>query len=116
MKLLTAVLIFGGELLGIFLEIFFAGKFRNNGSFREITKYLLLSIPFFVVSFLLLLTGYIYGVRYYQKIWVITILSWSSIVLVEPVLNYFIFKEVPSGNTLIAGILAFSAILISIFG
>lgn len=116
MKVLALAAIFCGEFIGIFLEIFLANKFRAEGTFSEITKMLLFLIPFFIISFVLLLFGYIYGFRSYQKIWVVTIVSWSSIVLIEPFLNYILFHQAPSGNTLIAGAFALLAIFISIFG
>lgn len=116
MKFAVLAAIFGGEFIGVFLEIFLANKFRASGSFPHIFKNLLLLIPLFIISFFLLLLGYIYGFRAYQRIWVITIVSWSSIVLVEPVLNYFLFHELPSGNTLLAAILALAAIVVSILG
>ncbi|MFA4937078.1 MAG: hypothetical protein WC575_02180 [Patescibacteria group bacterium] len=114
MKYLVLAVIFVGEFLFIFLEIYFANKFKDSGTTAEVFKYLLLAIPFAVVFSLLILWGYIYGYRVFEKIWVITIISWSSILIIEPTLNYLIFKEVPAGNTLIAGGLAVAAIIISI--
>lgn len=114
MKLLILASIFLGELIGVYLEISLASKFETVGSFGEVGKFILLLTPLFVISFLLLLLGYIYGYRSFNKIWIITIVSWSSILLVEPILNYFIFNELPQGRILISGILAIVAIVISI--
>ncbi|MFH1112166.1 MAG: hypothetical protein V1712_03840 [Patescibacteria group bacterium] len=114
MKYLVLAAIFVGEFLFIFFEIFLANKFKDGGTSSEVFKYLLLVVPFAVVFSVLILWGYIYGYRVFEKIWVITIISWSSILIIEPALNYLIFKEVPAGNTLIAGGLAVAAIVISI--
>lgn len=115
MKFIILLFIFLGEFIGIALEIILASKFRSSENFPEILKWLIFLIPFFVLSFVLLLIGYIYGYRYFQKIWIITIVSWSSIVLIEPILNYLIFKELPQGKIIFSGVLALAAIAISIF-
>jgi hypothetical protein len=114
MKLLILILIFLGELIGVYLEIALASKFKVNGSFSDILRFLFLLSPIFIICFSILLIGYIYGYRSFNKIWVVTIVSWSSILVVETLLNYFIFYELPRGKTLIGGILAIAAIVISI--
>ncbi|GEM_PF-3555848 len=114
MKLVILASIFLGEFIGVYLEISLASKFKALGSFSEIGKFILLLTPLFIISFILLLFGYIYGYRNFNKIWVITVVSWSSIILVESTLNYFIFNELPRGKTLISGVLAIVAIVISI--
>ncbi len=103
-----------GELLFIFLEIFFANKFKDTDFASQITTYLLLIASMVVAFSILILWGYIYGYRTFEKIWVITIISWSSILVIEPLLNYFIFKELSAGKTLVARLLAVSAIIISV--
>lgn len=115
MKFIIILFIFLGEFIGIALEIILANKFRASENFPEILKWLIFLIPFFVLSFVLLSIGYIYGYRHFQKIWIITIVSWSSIVLIEPILNYLILKELPQGKIIVSGLLALSAIAISVF-
>ena len=112
-KTLALVGIFLGELIGVGLEITLADKFRTE-NLREILRFLILISPLFIVCLLLLLLGYIYGFRSFQKIWIVTIVSWSSIILIEPIFNYFIFHELPSNKTWVAGVFALTAIVISI--
>lgn len=109
---LAAIVI--GEFLFIFFEIFFASKFKDAGSTSQIVTYLLWAAPVAAIFSGLILWGYIYGYRTFEKIWIITIISWSAILVIEPLLNYFIFKELPAGKTLVAGLLAVAAIVISI--
>ncbi len=97
------------------MEIILTDKFRSGGNAGQIFKTLVLLIPLFVLCLALILLGYIYGYRSFQKIWVITIVSWSSIILVEPALNYIIFKEAPSGRTLWAALLVVCAIFLVVF-
>ena len=113
MKFLILFLIFLGEAIGVYLEIDLASKFKVNGSFGDILRYVLILSPVLILCLVLLLFGYIYGYRNFQKIWVVTIISWSSIVVVETFLNYLILHEIPKGRTLIGGILAIPAIVIS---
>lgn len=114
MKFIILLAIFIGEFLFIFFEIYLAGKFRTGGNTADITKTILLVVPWAVIFSLLILWGYIYGYKYFEKIWIITIISWSSILIIEPVLNYLIFKELPVGNTLVASVLAVVAIIVSV--
>ena len=114
MKIVVLGLIFIGEAIAIGLEIFFTSKFRSEGSFAEIIKYLMIAAPLAAACVIFITIGYIYGFRYFNKIWVVTIISWSSIIMIEPILNYFLFKELPSGKILISAILAILAIIISI--
>ena len=116
MKLLVLGVVFMGEAVAVFLELYLANRFRGQGTFPEISRAILLLVPLFIISFVLLLYGYTYGFRAFQKIWAISIISWGSILLVEPFLAYYFFQEFPSGNTLVAGILALAAIIISVFG
>ena len=115
MKFIVLFLLFLGEFISIALEIILAGKFKSSGNLSEILKVFVYLIPIFILCLVFLLLGYIYGYRYFRKIWIVTIISWSSIVLVEPILNYIIFKELPSGKVVIASVLALAAIFISIF-
>jgi hypothetical protein len=114
MKVWVLVAIFVGEFLFIFFEIFLANKFKDAGTISQIFGYLLWVVPVAALFSLLILWGYIYGYRTFAKIWIITIISWSAILIIEPTLNYFIFKELPQGKTLLAGLLAVAAIIISV--
>ncbi len=114
MKILILLAIFIGELMFIFFEIYLAHKFRASVDSARVIKTLILVVPWAAVFSLLILWGYIYGYKYFEKIWVITIISWSSILIIEPALNYLIFKEMPAGNTLVASLLAVAAIIVSI--
>jgi hypothetical protein len=114
MKLLPLLAIFAGEAVAIFLEIYLAHRFEAQGSFGEVARAILLLLPIAALAVGLLLLGYIYGIRSLRQIWLVTIISWSSIVLIEPVLNYWFFRELPGARTILAGCLALAAIIVSI--
>jgi hypothetical protein len=114
MKLLPLLAIFAGEVIAIFLEIYLAHRFETQGSFGEVARAVVFLLPVAALGVGLLLLGYIYGIRSLRQIWLVTVISWSSIVLIEPVLNYWFFRELPGARTVIAGFLALAAIVISI--
>ena len=65
---------------------------------------------------LLLIAGYMFGLKYIQNIWVIGAVSIASIIIMEPIITYLLFREIPSRGALLGfvfGILGLlSALLI----
>ncbi len=58
-----------------------------------------------VVGSILIIVGYFYGISVVKNIWLVTIVSWGTIVIVEPIISYVVFKTVPQGNILIGFVL-----------
>lgn len=85
--------IFLGELLVIYSEQIGA-KLYGVGTYSFGVAFAYTLVPA-IVGALLLVIGYMLGVRLQQNIWAITALSLSSILIVEPLFNYFYIGHIP---------------------
>jgi hypothetical protein len=68
-----------------------------------------------VVAGLFLIAGYMFGVKYLHSIWIVGAISIASIVVVEPLITYIIFQELPTKGPFIGLVLGVIAILSAIF-
>jgi hypothetical protein len=99
-KILGIVLLVIGEALSIYIELSLA---KNNSN-------LLIMVLVFTAATPFLLYGYMWGYSAFKSIWVVSIISITSILIIEPVLCYSIFKELPTKGALMGlvfGILGF---------
>jgi len=108
MKILSIALIFLGESIAIYAEVFSSKLMMasQNILWGIFTKSLFLMI----VGCVMLLFGYILGVRIFNSIWIVSVISITSILVAEPVLNYVLFQTLPTRGPLIGlilGILGF---------
>lgn len=107
-KILSIVLIAFGEGLAIYAEISSA-KINStaSASFWPTFSRALIII---IIAGGLLVTGYMIGFKSFRNIWIVSIISITLIFVIEPTLDYLIFKQLPTrGATigLILGILGF---------
>jgi hypothetical protein len=111
-KILVIFLILIGEGIAIYSEIL-ASK-----------QHVIFSLPFwqvFLKMFIvmtvgggLLILGYILGYDAFRNIWIVGVISITSILILEPILAWTIFKESPTRGALIGlifGALGFAASL-----
>jgi hypothetical protein len=107
-KLVTLVLIGLGESLMILAQIFGA---RASG-LAEAVWPVLKPTNWYLWATLLgslsIIIGYLYGITVYKNIWLVTLTSWTVIVIVEVLLAWLVFHTVPQGSVLIG----FSLVLI----
>jgi Na+-driven multidrug efflux pump len=111
-KFLVIAVIFIAEALYVFSEIISAKYYSQPESqfFHIIGKILIITI----VGSILILTGYMLGFRAFKNIWIVSVISITSILIIEPILAYLIFKQLPTkgaGIGLILGALGFAATL-----
>ncbi len=93
MQYLVLACIFFGEVLVIYSEQIGAKLYGVQAvSFGTAFAYTVLPA---VTGAMLLVVGYMLGVKYHQNIWAVTALSLSSILLVEPLFNYFYIGHMP---------------------
>ena len=99
-KILVVWLIFIGEALSIYAEIIGAKNFSVAGArfFSPLFWRLLILI---IAAGVCLLVGYMLGFKVFQNIWIITVTSLMGILIVEPVLNYIVFRQLPGHGSLI---------------
>lgn len=108
-KIIPILLLFTGESLAIYSEIIAAKNINSFAStFWKMLGLILLAGP-------ILIAGYMLGMKYLQNVWVVGAISIASIVVVEPLITYFIFRELPSRGALIGLILGVIAICSALF-
>ncbi len=94
LKVTALLLIFLGESFAIYAEIRGAHTFSiMNESFLSVFVKM---FPMFVLGAACLISGYILGYRAFQNIWIVSVISVTSILLVEPTLSYLIFHQFPT--------------------
>lgn len=110
-KLLVILVIFIGEGLMIYSEMYGARQYAP-GSFNNIFwKMLIIAIP----GSALLVAGYITGFNAFKNIWIISVVSITSILLIEPVLAYAVFHQLPTKGALTGLILGVVGLFLGIF-
>ena len=99
---IAVALLFIGEFVTIYAELA-AAKLPNDGSFQLVA----LIKPSVLVAFagVCLVLAYWMGYRVVGNIWVVTIASITSILILEPIVVFAMFKEIPSRGAIIGFIL-----------
>ena len=108
-KLLAIILIFVGEAVAILAEMIAARQYGNN---RPLLQLFLKMFLMFAVGGGFLVAGYMLGYKSFQNIWTVSVISITSILVIEPVLAYAVFQQLPTRGALIGlifGVLGFTA-------
>lgn len=108
-KLIPMLFLFLGESLAIYSEIIAAKNISNfSNTFWKMSGVMAL-------AGLLLIAGYMLGIKYLNNIWVVGVVSIASIVVMEPIITYLLFHELPSRGALIGLILGIIGLLSALF-
>ncbi|MES2315803.1 MAG: hypothetical protein V4486_03680 [Patescibacteria group bacterium] len=108
-RILPILLILIGESVAIYSEIIAA---KNINTFLS-TFWKMFGLM--AVAGFFLIAGYMLGMKYLQNIWVVGAISIASIVVVEPLITYIIFQQLPGRGALIGLFLGVLAILSALF-
>lgn len=111
-KLLVIVLIFFGEALSIYAEVVGARQVTSNNPFAKIFLTMAIIITF---GGIILIAGYLLGIQSFQNIWIVSVVSIVSILIVEPVLDYVVFRQLPTTGAAIGLGLGIVGFLFTIF-
>jgi hypothetical protein len=109
-QILTGLALFFGEVLIISAEMW-ASKFFNPARSWEVI------LPATVVSIVgvcLLVYGYTFGYQAFKNIWIVTAISIAGILVVEPLVAWLLFREMPTTGAFIALVLGVIGIMTSI--
>ncbi len=112
-KLLAIFLVFLGETLAIYAEII-AAKTHSVSS----KPFLQIFLKMFLVIILaggLLIAGYMFGFNAFKNIWIVSVTSITSILIIEPILAYMIFQQLPTKGAIIGLILGTLGFIMTIF-
>lgn len=112
MKPIAFLSIIAGEVLIIYSEVLAAKLYSQDVSFQSM---LMQTIPAGIVGAILLVIGYALGLKSFQNIWIVSAISIGSLLIVEPLFNYFYIGHVPtlgSGIGFVLGVLGILASLL----
>ena len=105
LKIIGIILLVVGEAPSIYIELSLARKPTN---IFGMTIIFIAATPF-------LLYGYIISYSAFRNIWIVSVISITSILIIEPILAYLIFRELPTRGAsigLIFGTLGFISSLL----
>ena len=111
-KFLVILTLFLGEVLAILAEVVSAKYFALDG--HNFTRIFLKAMPVVITGCILLLFGYMLGLKTFKNIWIVTAVSVTSILIAEPIINYSVTRQLPTKGAfigLIFGVLGFCATL-----
>ncbi len=112
-KIFVVLLILAGESASIYAEL--AAAKNHTLSQQPFLSAFLKMFPFIIAAGGLLLAGYILGYKSFQNIWIVSAVSITSILVVEPFLDYTLFQQLPTKGALIGlilGVIGFVVTLI----
>lgn len=113
MKVIAIILIIAGETAAIYAELIAASRHSANGlSFLSAFSK---STPLIVAGGISLVSGYIFGFKAFKNIWIVSAVSITTILIIEPILNYALFRQLPTRGAsvgLLLGIIGFITALV----
>jgi len=112
-KIFALIILFLGELSTIYGEM--AGSRLHALGTPIFSLGMLKYLVLVAVGGIFILAGYVWGYKAFNNIWIISALSVTSILILEPFLAYSIFKQLPTTGALIGfilGVLGLGATLV----
>lgn len=112
-KILVVVLLFIGEALSIYAEMVGA---RSNQIASQPFLQIFLKM-FLLITFAggFLIAGYMLGLNAFKNIWIVSAASITSILIVEPILSWLFFQQIPTTGALIGFVLGVIGLFLSVF-
>lgn len=96
MKYLVLILLFVGEATSIYAEEIGAKLYASTTHPMTFAQSLLHTAIPLVLGALCIITAYTLGLRYLHNIWIISAVSFASILLVEPAFDYWYIGQTPT--------------------
>ena len=112
-KILVLILIFLGEALAIYAEM--TGARMNQVTQQPFLQIFLKMFLIIIIGSGLLIAGYMLGFESFKNIWIVSVISITSILIIEPILALTIFKQMPTTGALIGLVLGIIGIIAAIF-
>ncbi len=112
-KILVLILILMGEALSIYAEM--VGARNHSISSQPFLQIFLKMFLLIVLAGGFLIAGYMLGFNVFKNIWIVSVASITSILIVEPILAWIIFHQVPTLGGILGFILGAIGLFLSIF-
>jgi hypothetical protein len=112
-KIFAILLVFLGEALAIYAEIIAARIISNTSlSFLQVFLRAFLII---IIGGAFLVIGYMRGIDAFKNIWIVSVISITSILIIEPILNYAIFHQLPTRGAALGFIFGILGFVLALF-
>jgi uncharacterized membrane protein len=93
-RIWSLVLIVMGEVFAIASELIGSHRYNiQNQPFSVVFGRLSILI---ILGSVCLLAGYMLGYKAFKNIWIVSAISITSILVVEPAMSWFLFREIPT--------------------
>lgn len=112
-KIIVLILIFIGEALSIYAEM--VGAKSNYIASQPFLQVFLKMFLLITIAGGFLIAGYTLGFNAFKNIWIISVASITSILIVEPILIWTIFHQVPTIGAIMGFVLGAIGLFLSIF-
>ena len=112
LKILVIAVMLFSESLAIWYEMIGARNYVQQQSIGKIFLYL---TPAVLGAGFGLLLAYVLGIKAFKNIWVVSVISITSIVIAEPILIYAVFRELPTRGAAIGFVLGVMGLLSALF-
>lgn len=103
--------LFLGEFFAIGAEMWAAKYFGSSANQLGVFA---IAFGMSIVAALLLMYGYTYGYHAFKSIWIVTAISISGILVVEPIAALIMFRQLPELGASIAFVLAVIGIILTL--
>ena len=111
-KIGIIVLMLVAEALAIGSEVWAAKLYSQQ---QGLVRVLIKTAPIVIAGGFALILAYIWGYQVFQNIWIVAVLSITAILIMEPIIAYSIFKEMPTTGAIIGFILGILGFFSSIY-
>lgn len=112
-KVLVIILILAGEILACYAEIF--GARSNYVSSRPFLQIFLKMFLLWIIAGGFLLLGYMLGLNAFKNIYVVSVISITCVLIVEPSIGWIAFHQLPTTGAIIGFIFGVLGFLAAIF-
>ncbi len=112
LKILVPLFIFFGESLSIYAEL--VGEKSNYLATQPFWQIFIKVFLLITFAGAFLVAGYMLGLQAFKSVWVVSVISITSILIVEPTIAWLFFKQIPTIGSVIGFVLGAIGLLASI--
>jgi len=112
LKVAAIFLLLVGETVSIFIEVILARRYAFTQPFWNL---FLKGFLVIALASAFLIAGYMLGFRSFKNIWVVSVISLTTILIAEPIIDYLVFRQMPTAGALIGLILAATGFVFAVF-
>jgi len=103
LKIATILFLFFGEAFSVYSEMVAAKS--HHVAIESSSAIYVKACLVIALAGCLLIAGYMIGYKSYRNIWIVSAMSITSILIMEPLIGYLVFQQLPTRGALIGLIL-----------